>query len=92
MFVFNTHLKYESMRETEIEISWFTGLKDKNGKEIYEKDVVSDGTNKWLVERSDGGFILLAHDLINQKYAKTLDIIGNIHESPELYEVQNEYF
>jgi hypothetical protein len=78
----------------------FTGLLDKNGKEIYEGDILlselsgrpslvewSDGSGEWLGEPV--GFMLVmrqgeAHVELDHGWAVGGEIIGNIHENPEL--------
>ena len=70
---------------------FYTGLKDKNGKEIYEGDVViasrDDYTHKGnvVIKWNDeaAGFMLGYIDNLMSIYYE-YEIIGNIHENPEL--------
>ena len=81
------------MAENSKYLMQFTGLKDKNGKEIYEGDVV-DEKYKWEVVFSNGAFWAtrdgsrtgLLYEIINKRNTAgvPLEIIGNIHENQEL--------
>ena len=69
----------------------FTGLKDKNGKEIFEGDIVDAEGETNIVKWDDRfcAFVLryqngeLNH-FFHQRPVDNLRIIGNIYESPEL--------
>jgi uncharacterized phage protein (TIGR01671 family) len=74
----------------------YIGLKDKNGKEIYESDLLKHNNNVYKVIWTHGGFGLVnvkneleyssLHDidLRTEKNPDGFEIIGNIWENPEL--------
>jgi len=72
----------------------YIGLKDKNGKEGYHKDVV-ESKNKWLIEWSDteAGFYLKSlegYDKLPARKLREMKIIGSSYEYPELLERNNQ--
>ncbi len=74
-----------------VELMQYTGLLDKNDKEIYEGDIVKvDGfqPENYEVVFNRGGFCLKFGEESNFypdiKYAEKSEIIGNIYENPDL--------
>ena len=93
------HLQFnDSLNHSDI-VMQYTGLKDKNGKEIYEGDITNYGEVKWFNSLCwDGGgsmhsgfyFDMVQYDPEIQEldyhigFDEEIEVIGNIYENPDL--------
>ena len=79
-----------------IETMQSTGLKDSNGKLIYENDIVTDVLANQFTINFDEKYLAFLLTNIKTKESMVfypnikLEIIGSIYENPELLEVQND--
>ena len=64
--------------------SQFTGLLDKNGKEIFEGDVVKEGGLVSVIEWANERYCYRTTTGTIGLYGFCGEIIGNIYENPEL--------
>lgn len=90
-------ISHESLFPNRFIKSYYTGLKDKNGKEIYEGDVLqitSEFGKSYIdvVQFSNAAFVIVNKDIVQmyrinedvQKGMFVWEVIGNIYENPEL--------
>lgn len=88
----------------DIHLMQSTGLKDKNGKEIFEGDIITNGMDVVDVRNHEtlgfytlvnGREVFFGHGTSIEKFEEDIEgfteiaeIIGNIYENPELLEVE----
>jgi hypothetical protein len=71
-------------KDNDITIEQFTGLLDKNGKEIYEGDIVLDCDEDINMDVIFENGIFCTCNTNSIYEMDDIEVIGNIHENPEL--------
>ena len=68
-------------------VGQFTGLTDKNGKKIFEGDIVRDKTNGviYQISYSNDSAMFIKKSVLRSSLGNPLhlEVIGNIHDNPE---------
>jgi uncharacterized phage protein (TIGR01671 family) len=100
-----TELREDWLFGDRLELMQFIGLKDKNGTKIYEGDVVrystwltkdgnspmgNNGFKIGNVYYFKSGFVVSGNELWATLNYKHIEVIGNIHQNPELIKESKE--
>ncbi|WP_339002902.1 YopX family protein [Fusobacterium polymorphum] len=82
----------------DIDIMEYTGLKDKNNKEIYEGDIITLHNRKYKVifNAEEARFVLRDDEFeleisFTNNNNKRMEIVGNIYENSELLGDKNDF-
>jgi hypothetical protein len=88
--VYLDNIKDPDMFKDRFDLEQFTGLRDKGGREIYEGDIAKDPDGKthvvkWQCYSAAWEFYgKLGSSLFVMRYPDMFEIIGNVHDNPEL--------
>lgn len=85
--IFKQDGNFEGVAVVPETVGQFTGLTDKNGRKIFEGDILkADNGHIGYVAFSEGGFVKACrcHFNFTNLYGDNQEVIGNIHDNPEL--------
>ena len=93
--IFTKENYLEGVAVDEETVGQYTGLTDKNGRRIFEGDIIADKNELFSVRWSEkiSGFVAVGEHRMqpsmNQGTMKYCEVVGNIYDNPDLLEVND---
>ncbi len=82
--------EYNPCKTSDCVLMQCTGLRDNNGKLIYEGDIVARGEDKAVIKYDDETTSFYMRWIEAETFIEDCEVIGNIYENPELLWVDYE--